>query len=53
VSQLVTYLGRQDLVFVVWFEIAALYFVLTFIVSRVLLAVERRYRVPGLEAAQL
>jgi len=53
VSTLIQRGGNPDLVFVVWIEIAALYFVLTFAVSRILHTVERRYRVPGLEAPQL
>ncbi len=42
-----------DIIFVVWVEIAILYFVMTFAVTRILQYIERRYRVPGLEAAQL
>ena len=53
VSTLIQRGGNPDLVFAVWIEIAALYFVLTFAVSRILQAVERHYRVPGLEAPQL
>ncbi len=45
--------GNVELVFLLWTEIALVYFVITFIVSRSLQAVEKRYRVPGLEAAQL
>ena len=52
-SVLVTNGGNLDLVIVIWVEIAVLYFVITFVVSRTLLAIERRFRVPGLEAAQL
>jgi len=46
-------IGKTYLVFVILLEVAALYFLLTFAVSRVLLGIEKRYRVPGLEAAQL
>ncbi len=42
-----------DIIFVVWVEIAVLYFVMTFAVTRILQYTERKYRVPGLEAAQL
>lgn len=45
--------GNIDLVFILWAEIAALYFVITYIVARTLQGIEKRYRVPGLEAAQL
>ena len=45
--------GSLDLVIIIWAEIALLYFVITFVVSRALQAIERRFRVPGLEAAQL
>ena len=45
--------GNLDLVIIIWVEIALLYFLITFVVSRTLQAVERRFRVPGLEAAQL
>lgn len=41
------------LVIVVWLEAALLYLVLTFAVTRIVLAVENRVKVPGLEAAQL
>ena len=53
VSRLFQAGGNPDLLFVVWVEIAFLYFVLTFAVSRTLLAIERRFRVPGLEAPTL
>lgn len=42
-----------DNILLVWFSIALIYFLMTFIVSRSLQGIERRYRVPGLEAAQL
>ena len=45
--------GNIDLVIVIWVEIALLYFVITFVVTRTLQAIEKMYRVPGLEAAQL
>ncbi len=37
---------------IVWIEIAILYFVITFILNRVVRGVENHYKVPGLEAAQ-
>ena len=42
-----------NLVFIIWSEIAIIYFAITFIVTRVVRAVENRFKVPGLEAAQL
>lgn len=42
-----------DLVFIIWIEIAALYFVLTFLVTNVVRTIENRFKVPGLEAAEL
>jgi len=45
--------GSLSSIFVVWVEIAVLYFVMTYSVSRLLQWLEQRYRVPGLEAAQL
>jgi len=42
-----------NLVFIIWIEIAMLYFVLTFAVTKVVRFVENRYKVPGLEAAEL
>lgn len=45
--------GNVELVVELWFVVALVYFIITFIVSRGLQAVEKRYRVPGLEAAQL
>lgn len=53
VSRLFQAGGNPDFLFIVWVEVAILYFVLTFAVSRTLLALEKRYRVPGLEAPQL
>ena len=40
-------------VFVAWIEAALLYFVLTFVVTRTVRAIENNYKVPGLEAAEL
>lgn len=37
---------------IIWFEIAILYFIITFALNRVVRGVENRYKVPGLEAAQ-
>jgi His/Glu/Gln/Arg/opine family amino acid ABC transporter permease subunit len=45
--------GNIDNIFLVYFEIALIYLATTFVVSRSLQALERRFRVPGLEAAQL
>jgi His/Glu/Gln/Arg/opine family amino acid ABC transporter permease subunit len=45
--------GNVDLVLIIWVEIALLYFAITFVFSRTLQAIEKRFRVPGLEAAQL
>lgn len=42
-----------NLVFIVWVEILLLYFALTFVVTRSLRTVENRFKVPGLEAAQV
>lgn len=42
-----------NLVFIVWTEIAVIYFVITFVVTRIVRAVENQFKVPGLEAAQL
>ncbi len=42
-----------DLVFVIWIETAVLYFILTFIVTKLIRFLENRYKVPGLEAAEL
>lgn len=52
-SDLITGGGGLDEVILLYIEMAFVYFALTFIVSRLLQAIERRYRVPGLEAAQL
>ncbi len=52
-SRLVTGGGNLDNILLVYLEIAMIYFVMTFTVSRSLQMIERRYRVPGLEAAQL
>jgi len=45
--------GGLTNILVIWVEVALIYFTMTYAVSRALLAVERKYRVPGLEAAQL
>lgn len=37
----------------IWIEVAILYFVITFIVSRLVRAIENTFKVPGLEAAEL
>jgi glutamine transport system permease protein len=37
----------------IWLVVAFIYLLMTLLVSRTLQAIERRYRVPGLEAAQL
>ncbi len=37
----------------IWIEVAILYFVITFIVSRTVRTVENSFKVPGLEAAEL
>ena len=42
-----------NLVFIIWIEIAMLYFVLTFVVTKAVRFVENAYKVPGLEAAEL
>lgn len=42
-----------NLVFIVWVEIAVLYFVITFAVIHAVRLVENRYKVPGLEVAEL
>jgi len=42
-----------NLIFIIWTEIALLYFVLTYVVVRLVRFVENRSKVPGLEAAQL
>ncbi len=48
-QQIVIFGGQLTWVFGVWTVIAALYFVLAFAVTRVLLFVERWFRVPGME----
>jgi His/Glu/Gln/Arg/opine family amino acid ABC transporter permease subunit len=40
-------------VFVVWIEVAIMYFALTYVVTRIVRAIENNYKVPGLEAAEL
>src|SRR2546427_3374828 len=47
--QAVVVFGQLSWVFAVWAVVAALYFVLTFAVTRTLLFVEKWYRVPGME----
>ncbi len=42
-----------NLVFIIWVEIALLYFAITFIVTRIVRSIENWSKVPGLEAAQL
>jgi glutamine transport system permease protein len=42
-----------NLVFIIWIEIAMLYFLLTFVVTKIVRFVENLYQVPGLEAAEL
>ncbi|HLB69350.1 MAG TPA: amino acid ABC transporter permease [Thermoplasmata archaeon] len=42
-----------NLVFIIWVEIALLYFAITFTVTRGIRALENRFKVPGLEAAEL
>ncbi len=42
-----------NLVFIVWVEIALLYFVITFVVIRAVRLIENHFKVPGLEAAEL
>lgn len=37
---------------IIWIEAAILYFVITFVVNRIVRGVENHYKVPGLEAAQ-
>lgn len=48
-------IDRQDfnLIFIVWTEIALLYFAVTFLVTRAVRGIENVFKVPGLEAAQL
>jgi His/Glu/Gln/Arg/opine family amino acid ABC transporter permease subunit len=52
-SRLLVSGGDIDKIYVIYVEIALIYFATTFIVSRSLQILERRFRVPGLEAAQL
>ncbi|HYS73758.1 MAG TPA: amino acid ABC transporter permease [Thermoplasmata archaeon] len=52
-SRLIISRGNIDNIFLIYVEIALIYFVMTFVVSRILQEVERAFRVPGLEAAQL
>lgn len=40
-------------VFVVWIEVAIMYYALTYVVTRMVRTVENNYKVPGLEAAEL
>ncbi len=42
-----------NLVFIIWTDVALLYFIITFAVTRSLRAIENVFKVPGLEAAQL
>ncbi len=42
-----------NLVFIIWGEIALMYWFITYVVTRIVRAVENRSKVPGLEAAQL
>ena len=42
-----------NLVFIIWIEVALMYLLLTFIVTRVVRGIENHYKVPGLEAAEL
>lgn len=44
---------RLDHVFIIWLEIALLYFVMTTLVTFTVRQIENRYKVPGLEAASL
>jgi len=44
---------RLDHVFIIWLEIALLYFLMTTLVTFMVRQVENRYKVPGLEAALL
>ncbi len=52
-SQLAPQTGEFGWVFAVWVVVSVAYFALTFAVTRGLLAVERRYRVPGMEVSGL
>lgn len=42
-----------NFVFIIWTEVALLYFALTFAVTRTVRAIENTFKVPGLEAAEL
>ncbi len=42
-----------NLVFIIWIEVAILYLILTFAVTRTVRVVENTFKVPGLEAAEL
>lgn len=42
-----------NLVFIIWVEIALMYFLLTYIVTTIVRGIENHYKVPGLEAAEL
>ena len=44
---------RLDHVFIIWLEIALLYFLMTTLVTFTVRQIENRYKVPGLEAASL
>lgn len=52
-SQVAPQIGAFGWVFAVWVVVSAVYFVLTFVITRGLLVVERRYRVPGMEVSAL
>lgn len=52
-QQLVIFGGQLGWVFAVWTAVAALYFVLTFAVTRGLLFIEKRFRVPGMEGVSV
>ncbi len=52
-ARLVTTGGNIALVFILWGVIAVVYLIVTSVVTRSLQMIEKRYRVPGLEAAQL
>ena len=52
-SRLVLSGGNFENIFLVYVEIALIYLAMTFVVSRTLQKIERTFRVPGLEPAQL
>ena len=52
-SRLIISRGSIENIFLVYVEIALIYLAMTFIVSRALQEIERAFRVPGLEPAQL